>query len=203
MAGGLSELWRAGLAGAVGRWGPAGVAVLMFLDGACVPVPSEPILAFAGFLAARRGGGLPALVLMANLAFLAGSAAAYAAARAGGRALVSRWGTALGLRADALEQLERWFARWGGLAVFGARFVPGARTLVSIPAGIARMPPVRFLWLTFLGSLPWSYGFAYAGYALGERWSDIRLPLTWVAGAGFAALALLAVRGLRRPRPGC
>lgn len=185
-----------------GRWGLGGVALLMFLDGACLPVPSEPVLALAGLLAARRGQGLAGVVLVANLAFLAGAAAAYAAGRAGGRALALRWGPAVGLSPAALDRAEHWFRRWGDVAVFAARLVPGLRTLVSIPAGALGMPPGRFLWLTFLGALPWSFGFTYAGYVLGDRWRAFELPWGHLLGGGLALLALAAgIRRLVRRRP--
>ncbi len=182
---------------AAGLWG---LALAMFLDGACIPVPSELILPFGGFLAATGRAGLGSATLVANAGLLAGSALAYYVGRRGGRPVLQRFGPWVGLSPADLARAERWFQERGDLAVFAARFFPGLRTLISLPAGVAGMPPGRFLFMTFLGSLPWSFALTFAGYQLGQRWATVRQHLYWLDRAALIILAALAVAWIWRWR---
>lgn len=181
--------------------GPWGIAFAMLLDGACVPIPSEMILPLGGFLAAQGKVGLAGITLLANLGLVAGALLAYLAGRWGGRPLLLRLGRWFRFGPADLARAEAWFATRGHLAVFGCRFLPGLRTLVSIPAGIGGMPLGRFLWFTFLGSLPWTFALTYAGYALGHHWHRV-VPLVGSLDRFLvpflATLALLAVVWWRR-----
>ena len=162
------------LAGAViaviSAGGYLGIAFLMALESACLPLPSEVIMPFAGYLAST---GRFALFLVATAGAVGcnlGSAVAYAAGRHGGRRFIDRWGRYVLLDPGHVDWAERFFARHGGKTVFIGRLLPIVRTFIALPAGIARMPQVRFHVLTFLGSWPWCFVLAYAGYKLGEQW---------------------------------
>lgn len=181
--------WLLRLVEGAGLWG---LALAMVLDGACLPLPSELILPLGGFLAAQGRASLWSALLAANLGLAAGSLLAYLAARWGDRPLLAKAGPLVGVDGRALQRAEAWFQRYGDVAVFAARLVPGLRTLVSVPAGLMAMPVGRFLWYTFLGSLPWSFALIYAGYLLGHRWDQVRAYLGWLDGAGLA-LALFAL----------
>jgi len=161
------------LVGLVERAGPWGVGLAMALDGACLPLPSEMILPLGGYLASQGRVSLPGITLVANLGLASGSLLAYLGGRWGGRPLLLRLGRWLGFGPGDLARAEEWFSRWGPLAVFTCRFVPGLRTLVSIPAGIAGMPLGPFLGYTFLGALPWTFAFTYAGFLLGSHWERL------------------------------
>lgn len=156
--------------------GYLGIVLLMAVESACVPLPSEIIMPFAGYLAST---GRFSLVLAATAGALGcnlGSAVAYEIGRYGGRPLVERWGGYVLLGRHDLDLADRFFARWGDLAVLVARLLPVVRTFIALPAGLAAMPRVRFHLYTFLGSWPWCFALAYVGFALGEQWqSDPRL----------------------------
>lgn len=156
--------------------GYLGVAGLMALESACLPLPSEVIMPFTGYLAST---GRFSLVLAATAGAVGcnlGSAAAYAVGARGGRGAVERWGRFVLLRPGDLAGADRFFRRFGGPAVFVARLLPVVRTFIALPAGIARMPLLPFHAYTFVGSWLWCYGLAWIGSALGERWeSDPRL----------------------------
>lgn len=175
--------------------------LLMIIDTMGLPLPSEVPLLYGGYLIAQNEiEMLPAAVLAATGALL-GSMLAYVVSRSVGRAAVLRWGRYVLITEDHLHASERWFERRGPAAVFICRMIPLARTLISIPAGIAEMPPTRFAIYSFSGSLPWAFGLLAAGWALGPRWKSLLGQFTIVAGiAGIIILGLGLAWYLRRRR---
>ena len=140
--------------------GYAGIALLMAIESACIPLPSELIMPFAGYLVFQG-------------TFKLGSLVAYEIGCYGGRPLVERYGRWILMGHRELDWADRFFARWGYLAVFIGRLLPVIRTFIALPAGIARMPRGRFHIYTFLGSWPWCLALAYLGMKLGENWREL------------------------------
>lgn len=160
------------IVGIISKLGYLGIVVLMALESACIPLPSEIILPFAGYLASTGRFSLLAIATVGAIGCNLGSLLAYEIARHGGRPLVERWGAHVLLGRRDLDLAERFFARWGSLAVLVTRLLPVVRTFIAVPAGIARMARPRFHLYTFLGSWRWCMALAYAGYMLGERWNS-------------------------------
>jgi membrane protein DedA with SNARE-associated domain len=164
--------------------GYGGVLILMAIESACIPLPSEIILPFSGFLVARGRFELLPLAIVGALGCNLGSMAAYAVGYYGGRPLALRYGRWVGLAPADLARTEAWFQRRGDITVLVSRLLPVVRTYIALPAGIARMPLVRFHVYTFVGSLPWCFALAYVGYRLGANWAAIgpyfhRFDLVW------------------------
>lgn len=156
--------------------GYLGILLLMAIESACIPLPSEIIMPFSGYLVSTGRFDLALVATVGALGCNLGSAAAYAVGAFGGRRLVERWGRYLLMTRHDLDLVDRFFARYGGVTVFLCRLLPIVRTFIAFPAGIARMPLLRFHLYTFLGSWPWCYALAYVGYRLGEQWDrDPRL----------------------------
>lgn len=155
-----------------------GVIVLMAIESACIPVPSELIMPLAGWMLIRNLSLPVAYTLLAGvygaIGNTIGSVIAYAAGMWGGRPLLYKYGRYILISPHDLERADRWFAKSGSWAIFLSRLLPGVRTFISLPAGIARMNFIKFLIYTFLGSFIWSTGLAYGGYELGEHWEEIR-----------------------------
>jgi membrane protein DedA with SNARE-associated domain len=162
-------------------FGYLAVFVLMVLESACIPIPSEVTMLFGGaaanatFAASLPGSPPPLNFLligfMGTLGNLVGSWIAYWVGRRGGRPLVERWGRYVFLRPHELDRAEAWFADHGQAAVFVSRLLPVVRTFISLPAGVAEMPFGTFSVYTFVGCLPWTFALAGVGYALGSRWT--------------------------------
>ena len=153
--------------------GYGGIVILMAIESACIPLPSELIMPFAGYLVFQ---GTMKLLLVATAGAIGcnvGSLIAYEIGCYGGRPLVERYGGWILLGRHELDWADRFFARWGNSAVFIGRLLPVIRTFIALPAGIARMPRVRFHVYTFLGSWPWCFGLAWLGMKLGENWRVI------------------------------
>lgn len=154
-----------------------GVVFLMAVESAAIPFPSEIIMPLAGwFLVEDRGKGVEWLFLAAFYGALGntiGSLVAYWAGAWGGRPLIHRYGRYVFISQRELDWADRWFMRYGEVAVFGSRLLPVIRTFISVPAGVSRMNVWRFTGLTFAGSYPWSLGLAWGGFALGDSWEDI------------------------------
>lgn len=172
--------------------GLPGVFALMALGSACIPVPSEIVLLFAGFAVADPNQShhhltLLGVVLAALLGTMVGSWFAYALGRGGRLELFERHGARLHMGPEQLARAERWFERFGEPAVLFGRLVPLVRAFVSLPAGVARMPVVRFTLLSLAGSIPWTVGLALAGDALGSEWTTVRKGFQYV---DYAVLAL-------------
>jgi membrane protein DedA with SNARE-associated domain len=174
-----------------------GVVVMMAIESACIPLPSELIMPLAGWMLVKdRGLGVEWLFLAAFFGAVGntlGSLIAYYAGAWGGRPLVEKYGKYVLLSHHDLDLADRFFQRWGNLAVFGSRLLPVVRTFISLPAGISRMPVLQFTAYSFAGSFPWSLGLAWAGYELGTNWEDLR---EWMRPADIpiviAVLALFA-----------
>jgi membrane protein DedA with SNARE-associated domain len=154
--------------------GYLGITALMGIESACVPIPSEIIMPFSGYLVSLGRFRLMWVAVAGSLGCNAGSIAAYAVGAYGGRPLAERYGYYLWISKSDLAMADRWFEHFGDWAVFFARLVPLVRTFIALPAGIARMDFLRFNIYTFLGSLPWCWALAYAGMKLGSRWSILR-----------------------------
>ncbi len=170
--------------------GYTGIVVLMAIESACIPLPSEIIMPFAGYLVYRGELGLTGVAVAGAAGCVVGSLIAYAVGAAGGRPAIERWGRFVLLGHGELALAERWFARWGRQTVFWARLLPVVRTFIALPAGIAKMELWPFVWLTFAGSLPWCWALAYAGYKLAENWNEVREKMH---GFDTAVAALVAV----------
>jgi len=151
--------------------GYVGVALLMALESACLPIPSEIIMPFAGYLVSTGRFDLVLVATAGAIGCNLGSAVAYAVGAYGGRRFIERYGRYVLLDMHELARVDRLFARYGNVVVFVSRLLPGVRTFIALPAGVARMPQVPFHIYTFLGSWPWCFGLAYIGYKLGERWN--------------------------------
>ena len=144
------------------------VLVTMTAESACIPIPSEIVVPYGGFLAAQGHTQLWAVILVATAANLIGSSIAYAIGRYGGRALFLRYGRYVCVSAHHMDRADHWFERYGPATVFFTRMMPGIRTFISLPAGIAKMPFARFLLYSLLGSVIWNAGLAYLGYGAGK-----------------------------------
>ncbi|MBO0893419.1 MAG: DedA family protein [Acidimicrobiales bacterium] len=153
--------------------GYAAVFLLMVAESACIPLPSELTMPFAGALAASGRLDLVVAIVLGVLGNVVGAYIAWAVGRAGGRALVLRFGRVVRLSEHDLDRADRWFERRGEATVLISRILPVVRTFISLPAGIADMAPVRFGIYTLVGSIPWVTGLAVAGYELGRRWRHI------------------------------
>ena len=155
-----------------------GVVVLMAIESACIPLPSEIIMPLSGWMLIKEQGLGSIYILWAGfygaLGCLLGSIIAYWVGVWGGRPLLERYGKYVLISPHDLDRAERWFNRYGDRVVFVSRLLPVVRTFISLPAGIAKMPFLRFVVYTFLGSFPWCLGLAYGGYLLGENWERIR-----------------------------
>jgi membrane protein DedA with SNARE-associated domain len=152
--------------------GYLGIALLMAIESACLPLPSEIIMPFAGYLVHTGRFNLLLVATAGALGCNLGSAVAYAVGAHGGRPLLERYGRWLLVGPDELDQADRFFARFGAPAVFVGRLLPVVRTFIALPAGVARMSQLRFHVYTFLGSWPFCFALAFVGMKLGERWDN-------------------------------
>ncbi len=165
--------------------GPLGVSLLMGIESACIPLPSEVIMPFAGYLAFKGqltffglGAGSPIAQIWIAGIFGAlgcnlGSIPAYEIGAWGGRTAVEKYGKYIWLNLGHLDQAHRFFERFGTWAILIGRMLPVVRTFIALPAGIAKMDRTKFHLLTFAGSLPWCLGLAWIGYKLGEKWNTL------------------------------
>ncbi|PCN51265.1 alkaline phosphatase [Candidatus Geothermarchaeota archaeon ex4572_27] len=185
------------IAGLIEEMGYVGVFLLMVLESAGVPIPSEIVVTFSGFLAARGSFDFWTVVLVSTAANLAGSLLFYYVGYVCGEGFVERYGRYLRVTREHLDFVRSWFARYGDLTVFIGRVTPAVRTYISLPAGIAMMRLSRFVPLTVVGSTIWNYLLTLAGFWLGENWRDL-LPYLDAAAAAVVACAVAALAYLRR-----
>ncbi|MDD1766136.1 MAG: DedA family protein [Methanomassiliicoccales archaeon] len=153
--------------------GYPGIAFLMALESACIPIPSEIVMPFAGWLVYDGKMDLILVTLSGAVGCLIGSIAAYLVGLYGGRKFVIKYGRYLLLSQKSLDSAERWFAKYGTSAVFLSRLLPIVRTFISLPAGMAKMKFGWFVALSFIGSVPWCFALAYVGVILGPNWESI------------------------------
>ncbi|MFZ3173149.1 MAG: DedA family protein [Carboxydocellales bacterium] len=174
----------------VTQYGYWAVFIGMFLESACIPIPSEIIMPFGGLLASRGELNLWLVGLLGAIANVIGSWFAYAVGRYGGRDFIEKYGRYLLLSKRHLALADRWFIEKGEITVFITRLLPGIRTFISLPAGIFQMNFVRFTLFSFLGVLPWSYLLTYLGYALGKNWDALT---GYLHSANFVLWGILAL----------
>ena len=188
----------------VGDLGLAGVFVLMLLESACIPIPSEATMLFAGFNVSDGEYSLFAAVAVGSVANLVGSWIAYAIGYYGRIDILEKHGRKLHIKPSHLQWADRWFARHGDATVFFTRLLPVIRTFISLPAGVAKMPFWRFTIFTVAGCLPWVFLLAFTGKQVGANWAQWKDDLHYVDYAVVAlvviGIVLLIVRN-RRERP--
>jgi membrane protein DedA with SNARE-associated domain len=186
--------------------GGPGVGAIVALENLFPPIPSEVVLPLAGFLAGQGQLSVVAVIVWATAGSVAGALVLYALGAVFGRQRLLRVADRLPLISiDDVQRAERWFARRGGQAVLIGRFVPVVRSLISIPAGVERMPLLKFTLYTTIGSALWNSLFVLLGYALGSRWQQIGAYSSYINNAAIGliglALVVIVVRRLRTRRP--
>lgn len=196
-----------GVIRAGGYWG---VLLLMAIESACIPLPSEIIMPLAGYLVSTGEFNIYLAATAGAIGCNVGSIVAYEAGRRGGRPFVARWGKYFLVGLDEIDAAERFFARWGSWAVLIGRLLPVIRTFIAFPAGVARMRLLPFHLYTFIGSWPFCFVLALVGRELGEQWhSDPRLKAAFhqahvvIGVLGAAAIAFYIwhrVNGIRKSR---
>lgn len=159
----------------ISAFGYGGILFLMALESACMPVPSEIVMPFAGYLVYRGDTSMTfwGVVFFGSLGCTVGSIVAYAVGYYAGRPLILRYGKYFLIREKHLVTAEKWFEKYGDKATFIARLLPVIRTVISLPAGIAKMDFKKFVFYSFVGSVPWTLMLAYVGYWLGPNWERI------------------------------
>jgi membrane protein DedA with SNARE-associated domain len=167
----MSEKIIAVLVGLIVSGGYASVVLLMAIQSACIPIPSEVIMPLAGYALAHTQLDLILLATVASLASNLGSIPAYWVGARGGRPMVERYGSYMLLSRRDLDLVDRFFAHYGSITVLIGRMLPIVRTFIAFPAGVAKMNQLRFHIYTFIGSWPWCYALAYAGMKLGAKWN--------------------------------
>ncbi len=184
-----------------------GVFLAMAIESACVPLPSEIIMPFAGYLVYQGQFELAPVAIVGACGNLAGSLLAYWVGARGGRPLVERYGRYVLLSQHDLNVADRWFSRYGRSTVFFTRLLPVVRTFISFPAGISRMRLSSFSAYTLLGALPWSLMLAYVGFKLGEHWDTLGgyfhkadIFILVIIAAGLIWYVRRHIRNLRRDR---
>jgi membrane protein DedA with SNARE-associated domain len=185
--------------------GYGGIVVLMAIESACIPLPSEVIMPFSGYLVFAGRFNLWLVGLAGALGCVVGSVVAYYAGLYGGRPFIEKYGRYVLISHHDLDMADRWFARWGEATIFFSRLLPVVRTFISFPAGVARMHFGHFVLYTFVGSFPWCLGLAYVGMILGDKWKTIRVYFhKFDILIGITVVALVALflwRHLKRESP--
>jgi len=190
--------------------GYVGIAVLMAIESACIPLPSEIIMPFAGYLVSVGRFDLYLAATAGAIGCNLGSIVAYEVGKRGGRPVAERWGRYLLIGPGELDAADRFFARYGSIAVLVGRLLPVIRSFIAFPAGVARMRLMPFHVYTFIGSWPWCFGLAWVGMKLGDSWnSDPRIKAAFHRAdlaIGIVLVALVGfyiwhrVRGIRKTR---
>ena len=159
----------------ISQYGYVGITFLMALESACIPVPSEIVMPFSGYLVYRGDAGLTlvGVGIAGAVGCTIGSIVAYWVGMHAGRRLILKYGKYFLISEKHLLTAERWFEKYGDAATFISRLLPVIRTFISLPAGIAKMNFKKFVFYSFVGSLPWTFMLGYVGYALGPSWEDI------------------------------
>lgn len=159
--------------------GYSGIVLLMAIESACIPLPSEIIMPFSGYLVSTGELNLWGVAVAGAVGCVLGSLVAYWVGMYGGRPFIEKYGRYILLSRHDLDIADRWFAKHGEIIVFVSRLLPAIRTFIAFPAGVARMNLPRFVIYTFAGSLPWCLGLAYVGQKLGEQWDKDDTLKTW------------------------
>ena len=193
----------------ISAMGYFGIVLLMAIESACIPLPSEIIMPFAGYLVFRGEMTLHGAALAGALGCVAGSVPAYYLGAWGGRPLIERYGRAFLVSRRELDLADRLFRRYGQWVVFAGRLLPVVRTFIAFPAGVSRMSMGRFLAYTLLGSYPWCLALCFVGKKLGEAWhTDPRFREVYhrfesaIVAVLVVALALFLWHKLREARRG-
>ena len=162
----------------ISKLGYMGIVLLMAIESACIPLPSEIIMPFSGYLVSTGELNLWGVAIAGAVGCVLGSLVAYWVGMYGGRPFIEKYGRYILLSRHDLDIADRWFGKYGEVIVFVSRLLPAIRTFIAFPAGVARMNLTRFVIYTFAGSLPWCLGLAYVGQKLGEQWDkDPRLKM--------------------------
>jgi len=189
-------------ANVIAVFGLPGIFMLMLLESACIPIPAEATMMFAGFAVSQGKLGLAAVIVAGVAGNVVGAWIVYYVGLYGGRPFIDRYGKYVLLRHEHIDLTERWFAKYGALAVFFSRIVPGVRSFVSLPAGVARMPLWSFTLYTALGCVPFVAVLAWLGVKVGANWEQLLQQFKWldyaVVGALIALLVWFVVRRRRR-----
>ncbi len=173
--------------------GYVGIAVLMAIESACIPLPSEIIMPFAGYLVYKGEMNLFLAATAGAIGCNLGSIIAYEVGKRGGRPLLLRYGKWVLIGEGEIDAADRFFARFGNMAVLIGRLLPAIRSFIAFPAGVARMPLIPFHIYTFVGSWPWCFGLAWLGMVLGEKWdSDPRVKAAFHSADALIGVLLVA-----------
>ena len=159
----------------ISTMGYGGIVLLMAIESACIPLPSEIIMPFAGFLVFKGELILWLVALAGAVGCVVGSIPAYYLGMYGGRPLVEKYGKYVLISKRDLDMADRWFDKHGEIIIFIARLLPAVRTFIAFPAGVARMNMPKFIIYTFVGSLIWCWLLAYAGMKFGEHWDKLKV----------------------------
>ncbi|MFA4930802.1 MAG: DedA family protein [Patescibacteria group bacterium] len=162
------------IVGVISAWGYAGVLVLMMIESACMPLPSEVIMPFAGYLVWKGELNFWLVSLMGAAGCLVGSIIAYVIGYYGGRPVVEKYGRYVLISKRDMDMADRWFARWGEETAFLSRLLPVIRGFISLPLGIMKVNFIKFAVYTFVGSFIWSAFLAYLGWKFGENWTQLK-----------------------------
>lgn len=179
--------------GIIGAIGYSGIVLLMAAESANIPIPSEAIMPFAGFLVAEGRLNFWVVVFAGVLGNWIGSSLSWRLGATGGRTLVDTYGRYIRLNHHHLDIAEQWFAKHGEASVFFGRLLPIVRTFISLPAGLARMNYAKFSLYTILGALPFCYALTWIGFTLGNRWEEIRRYFHYLDGVVVLVLVAMIV----------
>lgn len=188
--------------------GYSGIVLLMAIESACIPLPSEIIMPFSGYLVSKGELNLWGVGVAGAVGCVLGSLVAYWVGMYGGRPFIEKYGRYILLSRHDLDLADRWFSKYGEAIVFISRLLPAIRTFIAFPAGVARMNLTRFIIYTFAGSLPWCLALAYVGQKLGEQWDKDETLKNWfhrfdfvIGILGVIAVAWWIWRHIKHSRP--
>lgn len=169
---GLLAVW---IMSVISSMGYGGIVLLMAIESACIPLPSEIIMPFAGYLVYKSEMALWVVAFMGALGCVLGSIPAYYVGKTGGRNLAEKYGRFVLISKKDLQMADDWFKNYGEIIIFIGRLLPAVRTFIALPAGIARMNMSKFIIYTFVGSFIWCWTLAYIGMVFGEQWDTLKV----------------------------
>ena len=191
---GLLAVW---IMSVISSMGYGGIVLLMAIESACIPLPSEIIMPFAGYLVYKSELVLWIVAFMGALGCVLGSIPAYYIGKTGGRNLTEKYGRFVLISKKDLKMADDWFKNYGEIIIFIGRLLPAVRTFIALPAGIARMNMTKFIIYTFLGSFIWCWTLAYIGMVFGEQWNTLKVyfhEFHYVIAAGAAIFIAWYIR---------